>query len=279
LKENGMTTDDTSDLALYDAANGYAVITLNRPERKNSWSADLQEAFFDALDRADRDMAVHAVVVTGAGDYFCPGGDISHLSDDARAGGIAGVPGHRPMTHQLSINKPIIAAVNGACAGFGFVVAAMCDVRFAARGAKFTTSFARRGVAAEHTITYLLPRQVGLQRALDLLLTGRVFEADEAEALGFVLRVVDRDEVLATACAYARELAEWCSPTAMAVIRRQVYDDLDNDFVTARDQSVELMKRFSRRPDFQEGVLSFVERRPPRFPPRDADFAITADTT
>jgi enoyl-CoA hydratase/carnithine racemase len=269
---------DDGQLVLYEVADDVAVVTMNRPQQNNGWTVELQEQFFDRLDDAAIDPAVRAIVVTGAGRLFCPGADIASLREASQRGRLNGLPGHRHMTHPLSIPKPLIAAINGSCAGFGFVLAAMCDIRFAASGAKFTTSFVRRGVAAEHTITYLLPRQIGLQLALDLLLTGRVFEAQEALKLGFLLGVVDPPEsVLEVACSYARELATWSSPTAMAVIRNQVYEDLDNDFATSRANSAEYMVRFSQRPDFAEGVASYTERRPPSFPPLSATFSMNHD--
>ncbi len=230
----------------------------------------MQTAFFDALDRAAADEQVRAIVVTGAGDTFCPGGDINDLSA-ATDSGIPIIDDPRTMTYPLTMPKPLVAAINGACAGFGFVLAAMCDVRFGARGAKFTTSFARRGVAAEHAITYLLPRQIGLQNALDLLLSARVIDAHAAHAAGFLLRVVEPESVLDEALDYARQLAEWSSPLAMSVIRRQVYDDLDHDFETARQRSLEHMVRYSRRADFAEGIESFTQSRPPNFEPLSAD--------
>lgn len=261
----------TAELALYEVADGVATVTLNRPESHNGWTEELQEAFFDQLDRAAEDPEARVIVVTGAGRSFCPGGDLQAL-DDHTGSGLATV-GVRPMTHVMSMPKPTIAAINGNCAGFGMALAAMCDLRFSVRSAKFTTSFVRRGVAAEHTITYLLPRQLGLQVALDLLVTGRVFLGDEAKELGFVLEVVD-DEVLGHAQAYAREMAAACSPLAMAVIRRQVYEDLDQGHEAARLRSLELMERISTYPDFAEGMASFAERRPPRFAPLPLDIEL-----
>ena len=173
----------------------------------------------------------------------------------------------RLTTHALSIPKPIIAAVNGACAGLGFVHALMCDLRFAAAGAKFTTAFVRRGLIAEHGSSWLLPRLIGHARALDILLAGRVFLAEEALALGLVNRVVPGDTLMAETLAYARDLAANCSPAAMATIKAQVYRHWEEGLAPSLAESNALMARSLREPDFREGVSSFVERRAPRFQP------------
>jgi enoyl-CoA hydratase/carnithine racemase len=166
----------------------------------------------------------------------------------------------------------VIGAINGACAGIGLVQALMCDVRFAAERARFSTAFARRGLAAEYNLAWVLPRLVGVENAMDLLLSARTFDADEAQRLGVVSRVVGDDEVLDAARDYARDLAMNCSPTAMATIRHQVYTDLDAGFEDAMRRSARVMDEFASRPDLREGVASFVERRPPNFEPLPDDF-------
>ena len=173
----------------------------------------------------------------------------------------------RPQTFPLSVRKPIIAAINGACAGIGLVQALMCDIRFAVGGAKFTTAFARRGLVAEHGISWLLPRLVGHAHALDLLLSGRVFLAEEAERLGVVNAAVPAGEVRDRAVDYARDLAESCSPTSMAEMKEQVYLDMRRGLDEALEDADRRMTASFGRPDFGEGVQSFVERRPPRFAP------------
>ena len=247
--------------------DGVALLSFNRPEQRNGWTHDLGQCYFDQLDRAERDEQARAIVVTGVGKSFCPGLDQEVLGATAGAGaGIARPTKPRSFTHAITVNKPIVAAINGGCAGMGFVQAAMCDVRFASQSARFSTSFARRGVAAEHGITHLLTRQVGLQRALDLLLSGRTFGAAEAQAYGFVLEVFEDEDLLPRVIEYAAELATWSSPAAMGAIKRQVYDDLDRDLDSSREQAVDLMVSLSRGPDFAEGVASYLERRKPIFP-------------
>jgi enoyl-CoA hydratase/carnithine racemase len=146
-------------------------------------------------------------------------------------------------------------------------MALMCDVRFAAAGAKFTTSFARRGLIAEYGISWILPRIVGHGVALDLLLSGRVFLAEEAAQLGLVKEVVAPDDLLARAITYAEDIAANCAPSSLAVIKQQVYADTMRDVFDASDQAEKLMHDSMQRPDFIEGITSFFEKRQPNFPP------------
>ena len=259
---SGTTT--TTDLVLREVTDGVCVLTLNRPDRANAWTQALEERYFDLLAEADADPGTRAIVVTGAGRGFCPGFDMQELSALGRGEGEFREP-TRPQTFPLTIRKPVIAAINGACAGLGLVQALMCDVRFAAAGAKFTTAFARRGLVAEHGIAWLLPRLTGQAHALDLLLSARVFLAEEAERLGVVNRVLPAGEVLDHALAYARDLAVHCSPSSMAVMKAQVQADLERGLDEALEDANRLMAESFGRPDFQEGVQSFVERRPPGF--------------
>ena len=166
------------DLVLTEVdADGVATFTLNRPERRNAWTAPMENRYFDLLAAADADPAVRVGVLTGAGTSFCPGMDMSRLAEVA---GPVNISARRPQYAPRLFRKPLIAAINGACAGIGLTQALMCDVRFAARGARFSTAFARRGLGAEYGMSWVLPRYVGVGNALDLLLSSRVFEADEA---------------------------------------------------------------------------------------------------
>ncbi|HEV2997893.1 MAG TPA: enoyl-CoA hydratase-related protein, partial [Solirubrobacteraceae bacterium] len=171
----------------------------------------------------------------------------------------------RPQTFPLTIPKPIVAAINGPCAGLGLVQALMCDVRFAAAGAKLTTAFARRGLVAEHGISWILPRLVGPARALDLLLSGRVVLAEEAAGMGLVNRVCAPESLLEETLQYARDLARLCSPRSMARMKAQVYGALETGLAEALGEADELMLASFTEPDFAEGVASFMERREPRF--------------
>jgi enoyl-CoA hydratase/carnithine racemase len=262
---------DDEDLVLTEVdADGVATFTLNRPKRRNGWTAAMENRYFDVLVAADTDPAVRAAVLTGAGTTFCPGFDMGGLAEAADRGAVD-ISVRRPQYTPRLFRKPLIAAINGACAGIGLTQALMCDVRFAARGARFSTAFARRGLGAEYGMSWVLPRYVGVANALDLLLSGRVFEADEARELGLVNRVLEPAEVLTAARAYARDLARNCSPAAMAAIRHQVLADLDAPFEEASRRSYAVMEVLNSGPDFIEGVDSFVQKRPARFRPLPDD--------
>jgi enoyl-CoA hydratase/carnithine racemase len=251
-----------------DVERGVAILTWNRPERRNSWSVPMEEEYFALLRRCTDDPEVRAIVVTGAGDSFCPGLDSIRLSEIATGAVDTNPQAREPMTFPAAVPKPLIAAINGACAGIGLIQALLCDVRFAGAGVKFTTAFARRGIMAEHGIAWLLPRIIGTGRAMDLLLSGRVFLAEEARELGVVNRVVPREEVVDAAVAYARELAENCSPIAMGTMKSQVLAAASQDLETARAEAVQLwVDVLKKHPDFAEGIASFIEKRPPNFVP------------
>jgi enoyl-CoA hydratase/carnithine racemase len=263
--------NEDDDIVLFEVdGDGVATFTLNRPEQRNGWSAPMEARYFELLMAADRDRSVRAAVVTGAGTSFCPGLDMSRLKNIA--GQQLDVASRPPQYTPRLFRKPLIAAINGACAGIGLVQALMCDVRFAADSARFSTAFARRGLAAEYNMGWVLPRLIGVENALDLLLSARTFDAAEAKSLGLVSRVVEREAVLDAARDYARDLARNCSPTAMAAIRHQVYADLESGFEDGMRRSARVMVEFAGKPDMQEGVASFVERRPPRFAALADDF-------
>lgn len=252
--------------------DGVALLTLNRPERLNAWTVEMEHEYFALLERCGREPDVRAIVVTGAGRGFCAGADMQELQaiGDGTLSGAEHERERRAQTFALSIPKPIVAAINGACAGIGLVQALMCDLRFAAEGAKLTTAFARRGLVAEHGISWMLPRLVGPARALDLLLSGRVVFAEEAHELGLVNRVLPPDSLLEATLDYARELVVNCSPASMATMKRQVYADLQRALPDALAQADQLMLASFTAPDFVEGVTSFLERRDPRFAALDS---------
>lgn len=255
-----------SETVLYEVRERVALVTLNRPDSLNAWTPELGRAYFDRLQEADADPEARAIVVTGAGRGFCAGADFEYLQEVERSGSPA-APDPRPQSLPRALRKPVIAAINGPCAGLGFVIAMMCDIRFASAGAKLTTAFARRGLIAEYGLSWVLPRVSGTSAALDLLLSGRTLLAEEAERLGVVDRLTEEGRASEEAHAYAVELARYSSPASMATIKRQLYDDLIRDLPQADAAAAEQMERSFERPDFREGVESFVERRPPDFPP------------
>ena len=245
-------------------ADGVRTVTFNKPERRNGWSEELEDGYYGALTAAAADEAVRAVVVTGAGTTFCPGADMARLGGLSAEGAV--LP-HRPIDVPRTFPKPLVAAINGACAGVGLVQALFCHVRFAADTARFSTAFARRGLVAEYGIAWTLPRLVGLENALDLLLSARTFEAAEAKELGLVSRIVPRDDVVTAAQDYARDIARNCAPSAVAVIAAQVLEAAEGSYGDALSRAyVETDKRIGSA-DMREGVASWLEKRPPRFSP------------
>jgi enoyl-CoA hydratase/carnithine racemase len=261
-----------NDTVLYEFREpGIALLTLNRPERLNAWNGELAARYFELLDQAAADPAVKVIVVTGAGKGWCAGADMDTLQSIGAASGAGGgaesAAGGRPQHWTTTVPKPVIAAVNGACAGIGMVQALMCDIRFAAKGAKFTTAFSRRGLIAEYGMSWILPRLVGTSRAMDLLFSGRVILAEEAAAMGLVNEVVEPEHLLDRTLEYAADIAVNASPTSMSVMKRQVYADQLRGVAEASEDAIELMKASLRRGDFKEGVASFLEKRPPQFAP------------
>jgi enoyl-CoA hydratase/carnithine racemase len=267
---------------LYAVEDPVATITLNRPERLNAWTDRMGDELRHAIARAESDKSVVGIVLTGAGRGFCAGADLKGLqaiTAGARPGETAGNdlradPGDAAMgesfrkhySYLMSVRKPIIAAINGPCAGMAMPIALFCDLRFAGESATFTTAFVRRGLIAEWGLAWTLPRLIGSAHALDLLLSGRKIDAREADRMGLVNRVLPDDKLLAAATDYVRELAANSSPASMAVMKRQVYQQLTQELGPACDDAVKLMIESFSRPDFKEGVQSFLERRTPKFP-------------
>lgn len=265
----------------YEVADPAATITLDRPQFLNAWTDRMGDEVRHALGQAEDDPRVVAIVITGAGRGFCAGADLKSLQaitvgDRSRQADeeLSADPGDPSMgesfrgayTYLLSIRKPIIAAINGPCAGMAVPISLFCDMRFASDRATFTTAFSRRGLIAEWGVSWILPRLVGPAHALDLLMSARRFDAAEAERLGLVNRVVPHDELLPSVYAYVRDLAENCSPASMMIMKREVYQHLTASLGDAHSESVRLMLESFDRPDFKEGVQSFLEKRPPKFP-------------
>lgn len=269
------TTNPNDTVLMSTPAKGVALLTLNRPDRMNAWNADLSSRYFALLEQCAADDDIRAIVVTGAGRGFCAGADMDALqsiggSSNSQSGGAPSAEaasGSQLQSFTTTVPKPVIAAVNGACAGIGMVQALACDIRFAAAGAKFTTAFGRRGLIAEYGMSWLLPRLVGTANAMDLLLSARVVLAEEAHAMGMVNAVLPADQLVDHAVNYAADLAQNVSPTSMAVMKSQVYADYSSSLADAEQKALQLMKESLRRPDFKEGVASFMEKRPPNFAP------------
>jgi len=256
---------------LYEVHGGVAVITLNRPERLNAWTGELGGEYWDHLDTAAGDPDVRAIVVTGAGRGFCAGADMDVLQGIGSGERSAQRFRDEHQTYTTTIPKPVIGAINGACAGLGLVQATMFDIRFAAEGAKFTSAFGRRGLIAEHGISWMLPRIVGHANAMDILLSARTFLADEAQEMGLVNKVFPADELMAKTLAYATDLADNVAPSSMRVMKGQMLATWDLDLASSNADTTVKMNHSLRQPDFKEGVQSFVERRSPNFAPVTLD--------
>ena len=272
---------------LYEVRNHVAVIRLNRPEALNAFTAAMGVGLRKAVGAAVADDSVRVIVLTGSGRGFCAGADMKLLqgiktdaasaqkraaqsaeaSSDVSSDLGPDVSGHYGgrFGYMLKARKPIIAAINGPAAGLGFVIALYADLRFAGSDAKFTTSFAQRGLIAEHGVSWLLPRLVGPAHALDLLLSARKFGAAEAEKMGLVNKVFEQAKFMDEVMAYARTLADTVSPRSMAVIKAQVWKAPFQDFAGALlVADTEMQKSFTSE-DFKEGVAHYVEKRAPSF--------------
>lgn len=253
---------------LYDTADKIATITLNRPPRLNAWTPTIEHEVKDAFARASADPDIRVVILTGAGRGFCAGADLHEI--DVLRQRAADLPGSTAdfqtrYSWMPAIPKPVIAAINGPCAGLGMAIALYADLRFASSDAMFTTAFARRGLIAEHGIAWILSRLVGPSNALDLLLSARKVQADEALRLGLVSCVVPKDELMGTTRAYATELCELVSPRSMAVIKRQVWAAQTQTLSAAIALANDEMEKSFASADFHEGMAHFLEKRKPKF--------------
>ena len=266
----------------YEVDDPVATVTLNRPEALNAWTDRMGLEVRHAVGEAERDRRVVGIVITGAGRGFCAGADMRRLS--AVSSGkhqaeelptdLASDPGDPSFgedlhdgthTYLMSVPKPIIAAINGPVAGMAVPIVLACDLRFMAQDAVLLTAFAQRGLIAEWGISWLLPRLTGTAVALDLLLSSRKVTGAEAARIGLVNEALPAKDVLGHAQQYVRDLAATSSPASMAIMKRQVYQQMHAGLLAAEREARQLMLESFGRPDFAEGVQSFLERRPPRF--------------
>lgn len=266
---------------LYQVDEPVALITMNRPERLNAFTRTMLAEIRHAIAAAESDPRVVGIILTGAGRGFCAGMDMAALDNISAAASLAGEddaslaaePGDAAMgadfsiayTYLLAVRKPVLAAINGPCAGLGFCFAVLSDMRFVERQAKFSTAFAGRGLVAEHGVSWLLPRLIGSSRALDILWSARRFDGVEADKLGLADRLCDTGTAVQAARDYIAELARTVSPTSIMIIKQQVYRHLTMTLGPAMAETNRLMEESLTRPDFREGVRSFLEQREPAF--------------
>jgi len=258
-----------------------ATIFLNRPHRRNAWTGRMHGEYRAALAALDADTSVRVVVVTGTPPAFCVGGDSEALAGHAERGGYqsglrddAAQPGsgvaaefEADFAYHFGLRVPVIAAVNGAAAGVGLALALFCDLRFGAADAKLTTAAPKLGLPAEYGTSWLLPRLVGVTRAADLLLSGRVVTPAETAEWGLWNGVEpDGEATLTAARAYAHRLATSVGPAALATTKRQLWlDQLHGSPAKAVNDAQVLLEQAMSTAEYREGVNALREKRPPRF--------------
>ena len=254
-----------------ELADGVLVLTMNRPEILNAFNGKMHAEMVDAFDRADADDAVRAIVVTGAGRGFCAGADLSS-GGDTFARSRAAIEEFRDGGGVLSLRiwdlkKPIVAAINGPAVGVGITMTLPMDVRIASTEARMGFVFVRRGMVPEACSTWFLPRLVGMGKASEWALSGRVFPASEALEAGLVSRVLEPGELLPAARELAAEIAANASPVSVTLTRHMLWKGLTakSPMAAHRVESKGIFSR-GRSDDAAEGVTSFLEKRPARFP-------------
>ncbi|MGF9664195.1 enoyl-CoA hydratase-related protein [Arthrobacter crystallopoietes] len=263
--------------------DGVATVWFHRPGRGNSWTNRMNAEYRWIMDTLDNDPAVRVVVLTGTGNQFCVGADAKALdfyttseenyadtvaSDEYANPGLGVNPEFETdLVWQWGLRVPVIAAINGACAGIAAALVSFCDLRFAAAGAKFTTSTPRLGLPSEYGLSWVLPRIVGTTHAADILFTGRIVRSEELLQMGFLNGVYPAGEdFLEEVYKTARMVATQVSPASVTSAKRQLYADLlHNRPGYSIEHSKEIIDEFMNQPDFQEGIKAFSEKRAPKF--------------
>lgn len=260
----------------YAIADQIATICLNRPHRGNAWTGRMHTEYRYLLDQANREASVRAILVTGSGDRFCVGGDSKALDGHSKSGTYnAGTapdlvmpgttdfaPFREDFSYHFALTKPVIAAINGAAAGVGLVLACYADIRFAVPGAKLTTAHGPLNLPAEYGLSWLLPRLIGGSRALELLITSRKFLTDEAHAMGLVHRLIPPDNLIGETREYALDMIRRVSPEAAHQSKRQTYLDFHRDIGTSVKDANQLLSDMVQQPAYKEAIAAFIEKRP-----------------
>jgi enoyl-CoA hydratase/carnithine racemase len=274
-----MLRPDEFKTVVYTVDDHVARVVLSRPDRRNAWTGRMHIEYRTAMTLAEADPSVRVIVVTGDGTSFCVGADAKALSGHVDKGGYDnGLRGTEPpmppvdapfaadFAFQLGMRTPIVAAVNGAAAGVGLVIACFADIRFAVAGAKLTTAAPKLGFPAEYGLAWLLPRLVGAGRAADWLLSGRVFLAEEACAVGLLSNVFSAETFDAEIDDYVTTMAHHVSPASTAATKAQLWGDLLHaDPARSVTESMALLAEMATGPDFAEGAAALNERRQPDF--------------
>ncbi|MBA4694135.1 MAG: enoyl-CoA hydratase/isomerase family protein [Congregibacter sp.] len=267
------------DKITYEVNRGVALVTLNNPARRNAWGGRMSVEYRWALYHAHTDDSVRVVVVTGIGDDFCVGADTSELSTIESAGGAyqkaqlelppypetAPEAFRRNHAYPWCIEKPVIAAVNGRCAGVGFIVASYADLRFGARNSVLKTAFSKLGLPAEYGLGWILPRIMGKANAMQILLEGDKFSGEEGLRLGWLQKLYEPDQLLEETLRYAQKLAKESASYSLSCMKRQLNFDAEGDFSDAYTRSVTDMNTALTHPDFKEGLRALKEKRPTNF--------------
>ena len=249
----------------FEQSDAVAVVTLNRPEQRNTFSGRMGVELSHAYGRCDEDDAVRVVVVTGAGDAFCAGADMSVGEDTFAKQDESSFSAMPLSTRACDIRKPVIAAMNGHAIGIGLTLALQCDLRLAAIEGKYGVLQVRRGVMPDCGAHWTLPRLVGMAKAADILLTGRKFGGEEAVALGVASRALPAGEVLPAALEIAGDMATNTAPLSAAVTKQLLWQSADLDLHEVERFETELHHHLMGKPDAVEGVVAFLERRVPKW--------------
>jgi enoyl-CoA hydratase/carnithine racemase len=266
----------------YEKSDRIATITFNRPEKMNAWTPKMGLETRTAMLDADRDPNVGAIIVTGAGRAYCAGADMGALSEISAGRASATGPKEAVTVHDewlsqqridyqntysyvLGLSKPVIGAINGACVGLGFTTCLYQDIRIASENARMGLIFVQRGLAIEHGSSWMLSRIIGVARAVELAVTGRLVDAEEALRIGLVHRVVPQDKLMATAREVAGHIANNCSPLGVSEAKKLVWRHLFTDLATAVKEDDESMTMMTQSEDFKEGVRAFIEKRQAKY--------------
>ncbi|MGI9293344.1 MAG: enoyl-CoA hydratase-related protein [Pseudomonadales bacterium] len=250
---------------MFEVDNGVALISLNRPDQLNSVNGAMLQGLGDAYRRCDEDDEVRVVVVTGAGKAFCAGADLSQAGatfDQQEDMSFSSCP---LSMQAYEVRKPVIAACNGHAIGVGLGIAVQCDTRILAEEGKYGFLQSRRGVIADFTIHHLLPRMIGLENALELILSGRRLTGTEAKEKGLAGRVLPADEVLPAALELACDIATNCSPLVVGMAKNMIWQGMEQSIDDMEQLETRLLHYSMGRPDAIEGGMAFFEKRTPEW--------------